>query len=696
ETVSGTSTPSVTATATETATGTITETSTPSVTETSTAQDTPTITETPTEEVSAAGEGTVDIDPGVVVRASEGNEIIITYTAGPSSWGSGELHLVIPDGWSAPSLSSSDPGYYTVSVSGGSYGGTLRSGSTIKVFCSGLSADTGTITITYGAGTGAAAQETYGEAVFVVKTDPDGSAVEEIIESPKIDVVDPSPTATPTFTPTFTPTITLTDTITPTVTPTQTPQTGEGTAQISPSSVSIGGTGNTMTIEYTAGPSDWASSPGYGTIRIFIPDGWTLPSSSSSSDGYVTYSVTQGNITGFLVTGNEIRLNASDLVSGEKITVVYGDKSGTGSGAQAQATGGTAVFEIETDISGNETYAIGQSPEVIVTAPTFTATATITPTFTATPDATPEPPSSVASLISGEAITLSWDTTENTDYFKIYYASEASGKLRSFPGEWEAIATVVPTPETSSFSYTDTSGTDYAYYAVVSVNGAGDSGPGPVVSDINIVFGHNSDKKNTYRTSIPFVNSYSTASDIVADIEGNTYTADKIDTIAIWNPYTQSFSAYGYRFGTWGFGVDWTVDAGTSSSNAVYIQAVSEFTWRIAGSDNSAEMVISYNTDKANANKRMLPLSADYSKASDIAADIEGGLGAGRNTKINKIAKWNSETQSYIVYSYSESLGQWGLGTDFDIIPGEAVNIYPSGNTLVFTWKPNIVLQQTP
>jgi hypothetical protein len=48
--------------------------------------------------------------------------MVITYTNGPVQWNTvtyGTLRIVIPAGWSVPSTTAGDKGYYTVSVSGG-------------------------------------------------------------------------------------------------------------------------------------------------------------------------------------------------------------------------------------------------------------------------------------------------------------------------------------------------------------------------------------------------------------------------------------------------------------------------------------------------------------------------------------------------------------------------------------------------
>ena len=59
--------------------------------------------------------------------------------------------------------------------------------------------------------------------------------------------------------------------------------TGEGTATISPASVSVGSS-NTLVIEYTAGPTSFV----YGEIAIIIPSTWSPPQIvDSSGEGFI-------------------------------------------------------------------------------------------------------------------------------------------------------------------------------------------------------------------------------------------------------------------------------------------------------------------------------------------------------------------------------------------------------------------------
>ena len=694
-TVTVTVTETITKTMTQTITFTITETSTQTITATSTEYLTPTITMTPTQ--LSNGEGTASISPTQVAAGTSGNTMTIEYTAGPTTWGNGILKIIIPAGWSPPSLNSTDPGFYTVNVTNGTLDGDSKSGNTITVYVSNLQANTGKITVIYGSkafgGPGATSQPNTGIAIFEVRSATEGTNALPIAHSPEVDVIAPTPTPTITKTSSPTSTITQTFTITPTITLTPTPITGEGSATINPNLVLAGGSGYTMTIEYTAGSTTWGS----GTLKIIIPDGWSAPSINSNDPGYFTVSVTNGNYDGSLKSGQTIIVYASSLIANTgKITVVYGSKSGGGPGASVQNTTGLVKFTVESNPNGSTTYEIANSPLVTVANPTATVTLTITPTFTSTPDETPMPPSSLSVQGSGDNVTLSWHNTLNTNFYRIYYSSGATGKFNPFPSGWNIIATVLPTPTISSFTHVDTSGNSFAFYTVAGVNGVGQSKPSTMAVKVKFNFVARTGQSNVYRISLPYVNKYTTASSIVQDIEGNTFTANKIDKLLLWNPFNQSSVVYGYSggLGKW-VGTDWNVDAGTTSSNGIYLNVVSDFVWTITGIDKLTGLSFYFNPAQQNSNKRCLPYTANYQKASDIVIDIEGNTGAGSNTKINKVMLWNPISQSFAVYGYSDGLNKWA-GTNFDILPGDMINIFLSGNTSAFTWTPKLIITPTP
>jgi hypothetical protein len=154
---------------------------------------------------------------------------------------------------------------------------------------------------------------------------------------------------------------------------------------------------------------------------------------------------------------------------------------------------------------------------------------------------------------------------------------------------------------------------------------------------------------------------------------------------------------YNFISGGW-VGINWSVDSGTTSSNAIYMNVTSTavpFTWTVAGTDKNADMIIKRYSNQPNDNPRQIPWTGKYRKASDIVKEIEGGTGPGTNTKIIKLGLWHREAQAYSFYMYSSSVGAW-IGIDFDVKPGDVINIYPGSGISSFTWTPGLVLTPEP
>jgi hypothetical protein len=193
--------------------------------------------------------------------------------------------------------------------------------------------------------------------------------------------------------------------------------------------------------------------------------------------------------------------------------------------------------------------------------------------------------------------------------------------------------------------------------------------------------------KNTYRISLPYISGYTKASDVVSYLEGSlTTTPTKINNVSFWIPETQSFVPYGYKetVGNW-IGTVWLIEPYGLSMNAMYLQILSSFDWVVTGTDISTPLVFTYNPVISNNNKRMVPYTSAYEKASDVILDIEGAMNT--DVKIRSVAKWVVASRSYLAYTFDARFQIW-MGTNFDINPGDALNIFPSGNTASFTWQP--------
>jgi hypothetical protein len=145
--------------------------------------------------LAAGGSGSATISPSAGVAAGHSGTWIIRYTAA-EAFSSGTIGLAIPDGWSAPQISSSSsPGYVTVSSEGtlGAPALAIALG-TISVFVDTLELGQ-TIEIVFGdttvdAGGRATAQTGVESGVqFGVSSNPDGAGGASIAASPTLDVV---------------------------------------------------------------------------------------------------------------------------------------------------------------------------------------------------------------------------------------------------------------------------------------------------------------------------------------------------------------------------------------------------------------------------------------------------------------------------------------------------------------------------
>ena len=125
------------------------------------------------------------------------------------------------------------------------------------------------------------------------------------------------------------------------------------------------------------------------------------------------------------------------------------------------------------------------------------------------------------------------------------------------------------------------------------------------------------------------------------------------------------------------------------------MNVVSDFTWIITGKDTVTPLVFGFNpliSGMSNSNKRSIPYGSIYVKASDVVMELEGGTGAGTDVKINKLMVWDASTQTFKSYIYNTAFARW-TGVDFDIKPGDCLNIYPSS---AFTWTPKLAITPVP
>jgi hypothetical protein len=260
-----------------------------------------------------------------------GNTWRIVYSAGTTTWaaspGYGTLKITVPAGFSSPSLSSTDPGYFTVSVSNGTLFSYTVNGMQILLQVRGLITGAGTITINFGdrsgGGPGAAAAANAGNFTFAVEMTPDGDITAPIDSSPSLDIVTPL-----------------------------------GSATLSPQTAACGLGGNTAELTYIP-QTLW----GNGTLQITIPAGFSQPSLNSGAPGYFTVSVIGGTLTQVMTESMNIIVSASGIPNDTgRIIVDYGSRSGTGPGFTAPYAAGNYTFSVASDNDGTNIHQIASSP----------------------------------------------------------------------------------------------------------------------------------------------------------------------------------------------------------------------------------------------------------------------------------------------------------------------------------------------
>ena len=283
------------------------------------------------------GSGTLTAGTANVSASQTGNTIAFTYTAAAGGLSGGTITLVVPAGWSAPSISAVAAGYTT------STAGTVAvAAQTITVSALTL-AGGGTATITYGSkaggGAGATATATTGVQTWQGQERSTAAGVlTNLASSPSITINAAN---------------------------------GTGTLTVLPANVGNGSTGNTLTFTYTAAAGGMSN----GNVTVTAPAGWSAPSTTTSASGYTTAS------TGVVsAAGQTITVSGVTLAGAATATIVYGSTSGGGSGATAGTTAGANAFQTQQrSTAGGVLANIGASPSVNVYAADGSGTMT-TPT----------------------------------------------------------------------------------------------------------------------------------------------------------------------------------------------------------------------------------------------------------------------------------------------------------------------------
>jgi alpha-tubulin suppressor-like RCC1 family protein len=243
--------------------------------------------------LSASGSGHVDASLTTVPNGGRHLSITFQYIADTGGLKNGSLAFDVPAGWSAPSTDPHAPGY--VSSARGKVGVAGRRVSIpVQALASGDSRS-----IVYGSTDGGGP----GATAPVGQIGPQQwTSLERSLPSGRMKAL-----ATPT-------TITV---LSPD---------GSGTLARATGTATPGSHGNTIAWVFVAAPGGISD----GELELTAPSGWTAPSTSSKSSGYV--SASPGTVA---VHGQTITVSHLSLAGGATVTIVYGSRAGGGPGADA-------------------------------------------------------------------------------------------------------------------------------------------------------------------------------------------------------------------------------------------------------------------------------------------------------------------------------------------------------------------------
>ena len=282
----------------------------------------------------ADGSGSLDVSPTWVTAATSDNWMTFTYTVPSGGMSDGAVTLAVPAGWSAPSITPSDPGYVTASM-----GIVSVTANTLTV--SGVTLAAGeTLTITYGAGGGASAPSIGGLQTWQARERSTvGGTLTDLASSPQVRVYAAD---------------------------------GAGTLTAGTSAVGVSANNQTIAFTYTAA----AGGMWDGTLSLVVPAGWSVPSTSGKAAGYTTTS--RGTIS---VSGQTITITGLTVSGGDKVTIAYGSRAAKGPGAKAPGTVGLQTWQAQSQSTPTGALTdVMPSPQIAVCAADGTGTLTADPT----------------------------------------------------------------------------------------------------------------------------------------------------------------------------------------------------------------------------------------------------------------------------------------------------------------------------
>ncbi|HEY8792950.1 MAG TPA: hypothetical protein VIL96_08715, partial [Gaiellaceae bacterium] len=231
--------------------------------------------------LAADGAGTLTTPTTNVSASQTGNTITFTYTAAAGGMNNGSITLVVPAGWTAPSITANNAGYTTSSA------GTLAVASQTITVSSLTLAGGATMTITYGdkssGGPGATATASTGAQTWQAQQKARSTGtLTNLGSSPSITVNAAN---------------------------------GSGTLTTPTTNVSASQTGRTITFTYTAATGGINN----GSVTLVVPAGWSAPSTTVGTAGYSTS--TAGTLAAAAQT---ITVSSLTLAGGATFTITYG------------------------------------------------------------------------------------------------------------------------------------------------------------------------------------------------------------------------------------------------------------------------------------------------------------------------------------------------------------------------------------
>jgi hypothetical protein len=201
------------------------------------------------------------------------------------------------------------------------------------------------------------------------------------------------------------------------------PTGGLGTMSVDPSSEPAA-TSMTYTFTYQAGSC--GAGPG-GVVTVTVPPNWTLPSTSSGTPGFVTWTDTPPAFA----QGSMIVVPVGNLEPGTTVTFEY-------EAAQDPSSAGPYTFDAGQAASGEPSQSLVSSPTVIVT-PVVVTTTTAPPSSPGT--TTTAPPSSQGTTTTAPPSSQGTTTTA---------PPSSQGTTTTAPPSGQGTTTVVsPTPRTA-------------------------------------------------------------------------------------------------------------------------------------------------------------------------------------------------------------------------------------------------------